>query len=379
MTVSSPDRAMNRPRSHGGPPVITAWSTVSALGRSVEEFAAAVVAGRSGVSTVDQEQWGRLPSPRAAVVDAFSASAALGRKGTRSMDRVTALAVSTVGSLLSESDAGTAAAGAARSSAEDIGLVLGTSMGSAASTMAFTRESLTGTKPFHVDPAQFPNTVMNCAAGQSAIWHGLRGPNATIAAGSATGLHALAYATRLQDTGHAQRILCGSAEEFTAARAWLDFHRRGGEPQRWAPGEACSVLLLDTPYRSSMAGETVLAELSALAFGVVTRAAVAAEVLARCVRRACALAGIGASADVLWLPGTHPAERPAVHSVIGAPAQTMRVADLVGDTGAASSIVQVTAAMALSAAGEAPRHALVTALDTDGTAACCVLTLVGRP
>src|SRR5699024_7600310 len=84
---------------------------------------------------------------------------------------------------------------------EDAGLVLGTHTGSAQSIMDFTRESLVSAKPFYVDPSLFPNTVMNCAAGQSAIWHQLKGPNTTIAGGRGTGLLALQYALRLQRAG----------------------------------------------------------------------------------------------------------------------------------------------------------------------------------
>ncbi|MCP5877146.1 hypothetical protein NL390_32295, partial [Klebsiella pneumoniae] len=67
-------------------------------------------------------------------------------------------------------------------------LVLGTTTGSAESMMNFTRSSLEAEKPFYVDPALMPNAVMNCAAGQCAIWHQLKGPNTTIAGGRAAGL-----------------------------------------------------------------------------------------------------------------------------------------------------------------------------------------------
>ncbi|MEK8171048.1 beta-ketoacyl synthase N-terminal-like domain-containing protein [Streptomyces sp. M19] len=88
------------------------------------------------------------------------------------------------------------------------------------------RDSLVGDRPFYVDPARFPNTVLNSAAGRSAIWHRLKGPNATVAGGHATGLLALRYAMRLQRAGRATTVVCGAVEEFSSARAWLEWHAR---------------------------------------------------------------------------------------------------------------------------------------------------------
>src|SRR5207248_2320963 len=60
-----------------------------------------------------------------------------------------------------------------------VGVVLGTTVGSLRSMSDYTRETLIEERPYLVSPALFPNTVMNCAAGQSAIRHGLAGINAT--------------------------------------------------------------------------------------------------------------------------------------------------------------------------------------------------------
>ncbi|GAA3299015.1 hypothetical protein GCM10020295_36110 [Streptomyces cinereospinus] len=107
------------------------------------------------------------------------------------MDRVTALAVTAVGGLVE------AVAEELAARPEQTALVLGTGSGSVQSIMDFTRDSLSGERPYHVEPARFPNTVMNRAAGQSAIWHRIKGPNTTVAGGSLTGLLALNYALRL--------------------------------------------------------------------------------------------------------------------------------------------------------------------------------------
>jgi 3-oxoacyl-(acyl-carrier-protein) synthase len=64
-----------------------------------------------------------------------------------------------------------------------VGVVLGTTSGSAQTQYEFTRDSLTRRKPYFVNPAIVPFALMNSAASQCAIWHGITGPNTTIAAG----------------------------------------------------------------------------------------------------------------------------------------------------------------------------------------------------
>jgi 3-oxoacyl-[acyl-carrier-protein] synthase II len=60
----------------------------------------------------------------------------------------------------------------------------------------------------------FANTVINASAGQAAIWHGLRGVNTTIAAGSTSGLAAIAHAAELLRSEKVEAILAGGADEF---------------------------------------------------------------------------------------------------------------------------------------------------------------------
>ena len=68
--------------------------------------------------------------------------------------------------------------------------------------------------PSHVSPLDFANSVINAAAGQAAIWHGLRGVNSTISGGEASGLLAIAGGTSQIRGGHADALLAGGAEEL---------------------------------------------------------------------------------------------------------------------------------------------------------------------
>ncbi|WP_236594920.1 beta-ketoacyl synthase N-terminal-like domain-containing protein [Saccharothrix sp. 6-C] len=334
--------------------VISAWSAVSPFGMGSAAFADGV---RAGVPALAPAPGG--PFERAALVPDFSAAGALGKKGTRTMDRVTALAVSTVGRLLQECGP------ALLEQPERVGVVLGTGSGSVQSIMDFTRDGLTGDKPYHVDPALFPNTVMNRAAGQSAIWHKIKGPNTTIAGGALTGLLALSYAARLLRGGHADRVLVGAAEEYSEQRAWLEW--RGSEGAAGPLGEGGAVFLLER--ESTREGRPVLARVVSTRFRGFFEPGGAAEALRECVRAAVAEAAVD-PADVV-LVSTDGAEEQAVVEALGRTPEWLRCVPLVGDTSAAVASFQLAAAVASGRSGAA----LVTGVEPDGTVGCVVLDL----
>lgn len=356
-------------------------------------------AARSTATAVPS-QFDGAPVSRACLVPDFEPREVLGRKGTRSMDRATALAITAVGALLEQLPGAHAAA------SEEMALVLGTSTGSVASIMSFTRDSLTGNKPFFVEPGRFPNTVMNCAAGHSAIWHRLRGPNVTLAAGRSTGLMALNYARRLQCRGRARAVVCGAVEEFSSERAWLDWHlaspshgerllgeggerllgedddRLLGKDDERLLGEGCAVVMLEPPHPGA---NPPLAELMAVQTGMFADAEHAGELLVRCLERAMGTTGI--SSHDVWAVAPCDApeplgeqERAALAEVfLGDVPLSLSAGRLLGDTSAASVAFQLAALLA--AAGDAPdangRYALLTSTDADGVVGCALVRLAG--
>jgi 3-oxoacyl-[acyl-carrier-protein] synthase II len=351
------------------PAVLTGWSAVSPLGLGAEAFAAGIRSGRRAVAPIDRDAW-QVPQQAAGLVPDFDQRAVLGPTGTRSMDRVTGLAVTCVGMLV---------AGAGPTA--EMGLVLGTGTGSVQSMMDFTRDSLTQAKPFHVDPARFPNTVMNCAAGQCAIWHGLRGPNATVAGGRVTGLLALNYATRLQGAGHAETVLWGSVEEFSTQRSRLEWHARAAADRDRPLGEGCAAFVLEPAEQARRRGRPPLAEVLALDFGVHDAQHPPADVLTRCIRSVLRRAEVEPAqvwAVALSGPGADLAgpELAAVRAALaGSPPLTMRVDRVLGDTSAASAAFQLAALLAMAGPDRAVagRCALVTAIDGDGATGCALI------
>lgn len=344
--------------------VISAWSAVSPYGLDRTDFAAGVRDRRATVAPLDRDAW-PAPVGSACLIPGFDARSALGKKGTRSMDRLTALAVATAGRLLAGPD-GARLDGVG----PDTGVVLGTSGGSTQSMMDFMRDSLVQERPYYVDPARFPNTVMNTPAAQCAIWHELRGPNATVAAGRASGLLALNYARRLHRSGRARAVVCGAAEEFSVARARLE-QRRGASA---VLGEGCAMLLVEPAGVPGGYRRRELAELLALEFGVWSTPADVPTVLARCVRRA--LAGAGESPAGVWAVASAGGDldRPILRDD---PPVRLSGTELVGDTNGAAAAFAVAALLSVAAEDPAAsgRTALVTAVDRDGVVGCALLRL----
>jgi 3-oxoacyl-[acyl-carrier-protein] synthase II len=139
----------------------------------------------------------------------FDTREALGKKGTRCMDRLTGLAISCIQKAMS------VLTDQRDQEPHRMGIVVGSAQGSMDSIVRFTHETLAHDSPDYVNPALFPNTVMNCAAGQSAIWHSLKGPNATISGGELSSFAAINYAITLLNKDYADTLISGGIEELT--------------------------------------------------------------------------------------------------------------------------------------------------------------------
>jgi 3-oxoacyl-[acyl-carrier-protein] synthase II len=349
-----------------GLPVISSWSAVSPFGIGREAFEVGI---RTGTITarVVEPHYGKVPQDKVCLVPNFDVREVLGRKRTRSMDRVSGLAVTTVRELLIEAEE--------LVDPTETAVVLGTS-GTAQKMRNFTRSSLLAAKPFYVDPGVVPSGVMNCAAGLIAIWHQLKGPNATIATGRTAGLFALAYACRLLATGRARRAIVGAAEEYSSTRAWLEFHRNAPAPAA-VLGEGCTMYLVEPMTALNHTSRSPLVEV----LGIESQVCPADDIRAsmrRCLLEA--LKRYTVNHDDVWAVCVSEAagelghqEREAVKSVFGAAAlrQVPSTAPI-GETASASAAFQIAALLSTTERPSAGtgRVAAITSVDPGGTLSC---------
>ncbi|GGM04968.1 beta-ketoacyl synthase N-terminal-like domain-containing protein [Dactylosporangium sucinum] len=313
-----------------------------------------------------------LPEPVRLVEDLRLAEH-VGRKGTRYLDRTTALGLVSSHLALRGSGPGDPAA---------TGVVVGTSSGSLRSIGEFARDTLVRDEPYLVDAATFPNTVMNCCAGQIAIWNGLQGVNATVAGGQLSSFHAVRYGRNAINAGRVGRVLLGGVEELCPQTAWGWRATRLLDPQM-PIGEGCALFVVEDAEAAAAAGRTVAAELLACEVespGPVDARPPMAHRLARTVTRALARSGVRPEEVSLVAPGAtglaglDAAEQRAIRRTLGPGTAQLRVKDVVGECFSANGALQLAAVLAHWRAPDAGGPvALLTALGPDGSAGCLVV------
>jgi 3-oxoacyl-[acyl-carrier-protein] synthase II len=247
---------------------ITGMGVISSLGDSSRDLHAAFSRGQAAAYRLQKEDKDE-DSFRGGRIASFQAAPYLKGRHLRPLDRTGQMAASAV-KLALENSGWTRE----RLTAHEVGLVLGTMFGSIHTISQFDRQSLVQ-GPASVSPMDFANTVINAAAGQTAIWHNLRGINSTIACGSTSGLMALGYASDLIRFGGHTAILAGGCEEF-CFESYCGFDRAGMLCQDgqcmlpvpfaaartgFAVVEAAGLLMLEEWESALARGATILGEI----------------------------------------------------------------------------------------------------------------------
>jgi 3-oxoacyl-[acyl-carrier-protein] synthase II len=178
----------------------------NAIGR--ENFFEAIFRGGSGIKPVSLFDTAALKVKTAGEVKGFDAVGFLGSKGLRVLDRSIKLVASAA--KLALDDAGLDFSNA---DTEDVGVVIGASLGGIHSICEFHRDA-TKEGPQYVNPALFPNTVINSPASQVSIKFNLKGFNVTISTGSSASLDAIKYALDFLRLQRARIVLAGGVEEL---------------------------------------------------------------------------------------------------------------------------------------------------------------------
>jgi 3-oxoacyl-[acyl-carrier-protein] synthase II len=177
------------------PLAITGIGTVSPVALDWPAFVAALAdppASRavafSGPSSVIPED--KLPGARVAEIRGFDASALLGEKGHRNFDRLTKLLIVAAKRALESAALKEGGKFVSSLGPDQIGICSSTAYGSLDS---ITELNLVAEleDPRYINPARFPNTVINAAAGYVSIWEDLRAPNVTIVDGNCGALDAV--------------------------------------------------------------------------------------------------------------------------------------------------------------------------------------------
>jgi 3-oxoacyl-[acyl-carrier-protein] synthase II len=293
---------------------------------------------------------------------AWSPEADLAENNWRQLDRTGHLAT------LAAKRALAAAAAAGRPLDRRAGLCLGTMFGSLKTICEFDRRALAA-GPQYAKPMDFANSVINAAAGQVAIWHGLEGVNATISGGPSAGLQAIAWAAELIRRDRAAVLLAGGADEI-CDDARLAFGKRGdlardaarpfdAERDGFRLAEGAALFVLESARRGAVAGASGEIVGWAAAFDPSrgadeersARAAerVMREALADAVLTADEVGVVAVSAN--GSPNGDRAEARAVAAVCGLRVPVLVTKGVLGETLGAGGAFALSAALAALASG----------------------------
>ena len=354
--------------------VVTGMGMLSALGNDVATSWAGLVAGRSGIRTIESFDPSRLSVRIAAEVRGFDSSHVLDRKDQRRTDRYIQFGLVATREAMDQAGLPARLEGEL---AERTGAILGTGLGGVGTLYdGMSTNALRG--PDRISPFLIPMGIPNVGAGQIAISFGMTGPNYATVSACATGGHAIGEASETIRRGDADVMIAGGAEAgifevliggFAAMRA---LSTRNDDPEAasrpfdsgrdgFVVGEGAGVLVLEALEHAETRGATPLAEL--VGYGAtadashITLPAPGGIGAVRAARRALEKAGLSAAdvdhvnAHATSTPEGDKAELQAMRTVLGEHAERVAITankSMVGHTlGAAGAIEAIATVMAL--------------------------------
>jgi len=188
--------------------VITGVGVLAANGKGCQEFWQALKSGHAGDRPASLFATDEFACDRVAEVPDFDAREYLGKKGLRTLDRSTRLLLCAARMAITESGFEIT-----DENADRCGVSVGTTLGSVKSIGDFNKESLSE-GPRYVNPALFPNTVINSPSSQVSIWNNIQGFSNILASGFTSSLDAVQYAVDMLALGRADYVLAGGVEEM---------------------------------------------------------------------------------------------------------------------------------------------------------------------
>ncbi|WP_141336512.1 beta-ketoacyl-ACP synthase II [Paenibacillus sp. tmac-D7] len=252
--------------------VITGLGVMSALGREVETFWSNLLAGKSGVSTIESFDVSEYPTRIAAEIKDFVVEEYVDKKEARRMDRFVQFAVAATLNALKDAQLDVRE----QTDPERVGVYVGSGIGGL-STWEEQHKILLEKGPKRVSPFFIPMMIANMASGQISMITGAKGPNSTAVTACATGTHSIGDAYKTIQHGDADVMICGGAEAtisptgvagFCALRA---MSTRNDEPEKasrpfdtgrdgFVMGEGAGILILESLEHAQKRGARIYGE-----------------------------------------------------------------------------------------------------------------------
>jgi 3-oxoacyl-[acyl-carrier-protein] synthase II len=191
------------------------------------------VNGRSGIGLIDKMDLSAFPARIGGQAKDFNAEEYMAPKDLRKFDPFVPFGVASATQAIKDSGIEVNEATCAR-----IGVAMGAGIGGLSTIEENTAKWLEAKTPRKISPFFIPGSIINAAAGQVSIQHGLRGPNIALVTACTTSTHSIGLACRLIQYGDADIMVAGGSEmaftplgvgSFCQARA---LSLRNDEPAR---------------------------------------------------------------------------------------------------------------------------------------------------
>lgn len=358
--------------------VITGMGVITALGQTVDDYWASLLAGRSGVSRITRFDPTDFPSKVGGEIRDFDPTKYMDPKDARRNDRYTQFAVASA--KLAVQDSGLDLTNLNK---ERAGVIIGSGIGGM-DTFETQARIIVEKGPRKVSPFFIPAMISNMASGMVAIEFGMQGPCFTVVSACATATHALGVSMRAIQYGEADVMVAGGAEaavtplsyagfcQMKAMSTSNDVPEKASRPfdtnrDGFVMGEGGGVLVLESEEHAKARGARIYCELAGYAATAdafhITQPDPEAKGLALAMRNALADAGV-TPAQVQYInahgtstPYNDKFETLAIKKIFGDAARTVPISSTKSMTGhllGAAGAIEATACVKVIQTGELP-------------------------
>jgi 3-oxoacyl-[acyl-carrier-protein] synthase II len=258
--------------------VVTGLGLITPLGNSVQETWTNLIAGRSGAGPITRFEAADYPVRFAAEVKGFDPLKYLSKKDARKMGTFIHFAIAASDEAMADSGFKVTPENARR-----VGTYISSGIGDFRA-IELEHETLLREGPRRVSPFFITSAIINLAAGQTAIRHGLKGPNLAAATACAASAHAVGDSFKLIQRGAADAMICGGAEAaitplgvagFAAMRAHSTRNENPAAASRpfdrdrdgFVLGEGSGILVLEELESARNRGAKIYAEIIGYGLG----------------------------------------------------------------------------------------------------------------
>ncbi len=257
--------------------VVTGLGCISPVGNTVADSWSSLLAGQSGIDTIQSFDPANYACKIAGEVKDFKIGDYMPEKEARHMDRFIHLGFAAACQAVA--DAGLPTGDAL---SEELAVRIGCNIGSGIGGLPLieaTRDELVNKGPRRVSPFFVPASIINMISGHVSMKFGFKGPNIAIVTACTTGLHSIGTAGRMIEYGDADVMIAGGAEAtvsqlgiggFAAMRA---LSTRNDDPKTasrpwdkdrdgFVLGEGAGVMVLEEYEHAKARGAKIYAELA---------------------------------------------------------------------------------------------------------------------